>query len=203
MNKMIIGVLVVLGLAGAGYNYWLQTPEYSLLQIKEAIDTKDRYLFEKHVDLDRIVSQAVGSFLEFSLSESNANNGESMNQLGEQLGAGILKSMTPLATSLLKDFIADQFEEESVSDSTDREKSAASNLFSIDSQQRESLKNSLASAKKKYLTKEGKDSFLGIEITNSKSSERIVAEFRLQKKDNYWVVSEISNLEELFTQLQN
>ena len=49
MKKNII-IIAILFIGVFGYNYWINTPQYSLIQIQKAIDTKDKFLFDKYVD---------------------------------------------------------------------------------------------------------------------------------------------------------
>ena len=70
MKKLLVGSIVIAGIAYETYNYWKQTPEYSLLQIKLALETKDSYLFEKHVDLDRLISRGVDAVIESSINKN-------------------------------------------------------------------------------------------------------------------------------------
>lgn len=49
-----IGVIVLLGVIGGGYYWWTGTPEYSVSQIKKAIETHNSELGLKYIDTDVI-----------------------------------------------------------------------------------------------------------------------------------------------------
>ena len=59
-------ILAALLLAGeVGYNYWINTPQYSLIQIQKSVHEKDRLLFDKYVDTDGIIEELVDDLSKF------------------------------------------------------------------------------------------------------------------------------------------
>ena len=56
MKKIII-IIAILVLGVFGYSYWINTPQYSLMQIQKSIDTKDKFLFDKYVDTNEIIEE--------------------------------------------------------------------------------------------------------------------------------------------------
>ena len=61
MKKNII-IIAILVIGIFGYNYWINTPQYSLLQIQKSVDTKDRFLFDKYVDTNGIIEEVVEAY---------------------------------------------------------------------------------------------------------------------------------------------
>ena len=110
MKKLLVGSIVLAGIAYATYNYWKQTPEYSLLQIKLALETKDSYLFEKHVDLDRLISRGVNAFIESSINKNEKGEESEAGELGANLAKNIIEGIAPLATLYLKNLVIEQVE---------------------------------------------------------------------------------------------
>jgi len=49
-----IGIIVLLGVIGGGYYWWMGTPEYSVSQIKKAIETHNPELGLKYIDTDAV-----------------------------------------------------------------------------------------------------------------------------------------------------
>jgi len=56
-------------LAAGGWYYWTGTIEYSLLRLNTAIKDHNRYLFEKHVDLDPIIRRTTDEFFAIGMKE--------------------------------------------------------------------------------------------------------------------------------------
>lgn len=55
-----LGVVVVaLGGGAFGWHAWTHSPTYSLKQVASAIEHRDRYQFEKHVDIDSVLQSFV------------------------------------------------------------------------------------------------------------------------------------------------
>ena len=103
----------------------------------------------------------------------------------------------------LKNLVIDQVEG-SISNNEDGEgNSVVENLFSVNPEQRMGIKESLATAEQEHLRQDGNNAFLGVSIVNKESAQTLLIEFKLQKYDDYWRVTEISNLETLLSQLQN
>lgn len=203
MKKLLLGSVVLAGLAFAGFSYWQQTPEYSLLQIKQALDTKDSYLFEKHVDLERLISRGVDTFIKSWMNQQDQSYDSEAEELGATLAKNIIEGIAPLATLYLKNLVIDQVEG-SISNNEDGEgNSVVENLFSVNPEQRMGIKESLATAEQEHLRQDGNNAFLGVSIVNKESAQTLLIEFKLQKYDDYWRVTEISNLETLLRQLQN
>ena len=72
MKKNIITIvttitIIVIGVFG--YNYWINTPQYSLLQIQKSVDTKDRFLFDKYVDTNGIIKEVVEDLSKIFIEE--------------------------------------------------------------------------------------------------------------------------------------
>lgn len=63
MKRSILGIggigLVVLAGCGLAWHEWTHTPEYALRQIAKAVRERDRYLFDKYVDIDNLVQSAM------------------------------------------------------------------------------------------------------------------------------------------------
>ncbi|MGV3540518.1 MAG: DUF2939 domain-containing protein [Rufibacter sp.] len=72
MKKPIIWLLVLMVVAAGGY--WLykrfgQGPEYSLYQIKKAVDARDMAALEKYVDVERTTTSLLSQTVEAGMAE--------------------------------------------------------------------------------------------------------------------------------------
>lgn len=64
MKRLAVSVVVVVVGLLAGWYYWTGSIQYSLRQIQQAIKTHDRYLFEKHVDIDNLLDRMVDDLIQ-------------------------------------------------------------------------------------------------------------------------------------------
>lgn len=70
MRALVIAGGVAAALAGGGglgWHAWTESPTYSLKRVAGAVEQRDRYTFEKHVDLDALIGS-----MTTDLSEGNA-----------------------------------------------------------------------------------------------------------------------------------
>lgn len=64
MKKLLLPVFAVLTLAAGGYAWYLQSPLYALSEMGQAMAVHDRERFERHVDVDALVGNAVSDYAE-------------------------------------------------------------------------------------------------------------------------------------------
>jgi len=94
-----IGVIVLLGLIGAGYYWWTGTPEYSINQIKKAIKTHNSELGLKYIDTDAIFENLWTNMKSEFLKE--AEQAEEFEAIGIMFGLQLAENMKP---TLKEDF---------------------------------------------------------------------------------------------------
>ena len=183
MKKGFFACLFALLTVFAGVNYWINSPEYSLLQIKKSIEYRDRYLFEKHVDQQKIIDQIIeeiSSILVKEIVEADGTLDYENSILDPTLvTSGILTLFKPMIENVIKDSFDVLWEDDSENEEGYNE-----------------MIKWIESTKVSYLVKEGKSARLGLETENVQA-EKILVEYRLNKVDNYWRVNKISNLEEI------
>jgi hypothetical protein len=92
-------LLILLGTAFYFF-YWIRTPIYSINIIRTSVKQHDVATFEKHVDLDQLVSQTFDSFLEAQI--------ELDPKINPQLVKGLAIFGKPIATNALKGYILNQ-----------------------------------------------------------------------------------------------
>lgn len=183
MRKVFFISLFVLLTAFAGVNYWINSPEYSLLQIKKSIEYKDRYLFEKHVDQKKIIEQIIEEISSILVKEIVEADGTLDNENAILDPTLITSGILSLFEPMIENVIEDSFDV----------------LWEDDSENQEGYNEMIEwieSTEVSYLVKEGKSARLGVETENTQA-EKILVEYRLNKVDNYWRVNKISNLEEI------
>jgi len=180
-NIIIIGILII---GVFGYNYWINTPQYSLLQIQKSVDTKDRFLFDKYVDTNGIIEEVVEDLSKIFIEEMDTQESSEYSFFDPQvLAAGLVSLFQPAIENAIEEGF-DEFWEDEVG--TVELKS--------------DLKNNLDSFEVSYLKRDGKIAKLGLEGEDPDSGEIIKIEFKLIKIENYWRITQISNLEDILRQ---
>lgn len=200
-RTLIVVTITLLTAAIWGYIHWLNTPQYSLLKIRKSIESKDRYLFEKHVDTEHLIEEIVEDVVDFVVEEMDKSpDADSIVHLAVTRGlAAIVK---PTIENAFKDAFEGFWEDEveQIIDEADDFSGEGGARGYADSFR--DLKGRLLSrldsseAKILYLKQAGKIAILGVE-TAVQTGEKRVFEFKLIKIGNYWRVSEISNFKEM------
>jgi hypothetical protein len=79
-----------------------ESPKYSLLQIKKAIEENDVDLFEEYVDLESVISSAIDNAAAADLGKDST---DAASSLGIQLGSQLGQAMVPLMAKQIRDGI--------------------------------------------------------------------------------------------------
>jgi len=183
MKKSII-IIAIIFIGVFGYNYWINTPQYSLLQIQKSVDTKDRALFDKYVDTNRIIEEIVEDLSKLFIEEMDAEEGSEFSFFDPRaLAAGFLSLFQPAIENAIEEGFDEFWEDE---------------VETVES--KADLKNNLYSFEVSYLKRDGKIAKLGLEGEDPDSGETIKIEFTLNKVENYWRITQISNLEDVLRQ---
>ena len=179
---IIIAAILVVGLFG--YNYWINTPQYSLLQIQKSVENKDRLLFEKHVDSKKIIEEIVDDISEMFIDEVDNGQNNEYSLLNPAFWAsGLTSILKPTIESVIEEAFDDFWEHE---------------IENFDSYESSSeFGNIVGSFEISYIKKDGKVARLGLVAIDPLTSDEVNLEFKLNKIENYWRITEISNLEEL------
>ena len=187
MKKNIITIattitIIVIGVFG--YNYWINTPQYSLLQIQKSVDTKDRFLFDKYVDTNGIIKEVVEDLSKIFIEEMDTQGSSELYFFDPQILATGLVSLFKPAIENAIEMGFDEFWEDEVE--------------TIESTAE--LKNNIESFEISYIKREGKIAKLVLEAEDPDSGEITKLEFKLNKTGNYWRITQISNLEDILKQ---
>ncbi len=179
---IIIAAILVIGLFG--YNYWINTPQYSLLQIQKSVENKDRLLFEKHVDSKKIIEEIVDDISEMFIDEVDNGQSNEYSLLNPAFWAsGLTSILKPTIESVIEEAFDDFWEHE---------------IENFDSYESSSeFGNIVGSFEISYIKKDGKVARLGLVAIDPLTSDEVNLEFKLNKIENYWRITQISNLEEL------
>ena len=191
---IIAATMLIVG-GGAGYYYWTGTPKYSLLQIKSAIDNHNTPLFNKHVDVESVVSRAVDVAMEHALNEASTSNTSGAEDFGASLVAGMIVLMKPkiiqYATNKIEMVIEGGPSTESHLTTAEKPLAGIDSFF-----------DGTGGLEQVYLRKEDYIAYLGLERFDDKLQDTLTLEFKLRKLDGYWQVIEISNLKEMYVRTE-
>ena len=179
---IIIAAILVIGLIG--YNYWINTPQYSLLQIQKSVENKDRLLFEKHVDSQKIIEEIVDDISEMFIDEVDNGQSNEYSLLNPAFWAsGLTSILKPTIESVIEEAFDDFWEHE---------------IENFDSYESSSeFGNIVSSFEMSYIKKDDKVAKLGLVAIDPLTGDEVNLEFKLNKIENYWRITQISNLEEL------
>ena len=178
----IISTIIVIGVFG--YNYWINTPQYSLLQIQKSVDTKDRFLFDKYVDTNGIIKEVVEDLSKIFIEEMDTQGSSELYFFDPQiLATGLVSLFKPAIENAIERGFDEFWEDE---------------VETIESTAE--LKNNIESFEISYIKREGKIAKLVLEAEDLDSGEITKLEFKLNKTENYWRITQISNLEDILKQ---
>ena len=146
-RTIIIAAILVIGLIG--YNYWINTPQYSLLQIQKSVENKDRLLFEKHVDSQKIIEEIVDDISEMFIDEVDNGQSNEYSLLNPAFWAsGLTSIFKPTIESVIEEAFDDFWEHE---------------IENFDSYESSSeFGNIVGSFQMSYIKKDGKVAKLGL-----------------------------------------
>ena len=183
MKKIII-IIPILVIGVFGYNYWINTPLYSLLQIQKSVDTKDRFLFDKYVDTNGIIREVVEDLSKIFIEEMDTQESSEYSFFDPQvLAAGLVSLFQPAIENAIEEGFDEFWEDE---------------VETVES--KSDFRNNLDLFEVSYLKRDGKVARLGLEGEDPDSGETIKIEFKLNKIESYWRITQISNLEDILRQ---
>ena len=183
MKKIIIPLVILITIAGS-YSYWVKTPQYSLLQIQKSVDTKDRFLFDKYVDTNGIITEIVEDLSKIFIEEMDTQESSEHSFFDPQvLATGLISLFQPAIENAIEEGFDELWKDE---------------VETVES--KSDLKNNLDSFEVSYLKRDGKIAKLGLEGEDPDTGETIRIEFKLNKIENHWRITQISNLEDILRQ---
>ena len=96
-----VWLLAALGVGTGGWYLWSGTVYYSLYQIQRAVKTHDRYLFEKHVDVQTLSRRTIDAFFNTTIDAVSHQDQEMAETIGVGIGRAIGEMWKPRLTEEL------------------------------------------------------------------------------------------------------
>ena len=181
MKKFSAAVVFLLLFVGTGvwyFGYHTKTPEYSLGLIRTAIEKHDRETFQKHVDLDSVLTHGLDDFLAATLQETEDH------PLQEIIAQGILNAIKPAIVSGLRESILTEVEKGSAGDRP----------LGTDELMRRTGLRQAAFKGIDHVTRDGKVAEMGIAIDEPELGAYVLKLRMDELEDGTWRVTEITNL---------
>jgi hypothetical protein len=193
MFKFLVLLAIVLGL---GYWYWTSTPEFAVLQVRDAIRDHDLKKFSQYVDNESVASNLVDDLLTKPMQQSFGSG-----VLGKVLATGIVGFFKQNLVKSMEQQI-DRFVETGESganvSATDGDGGAqiddgTVSLGKVDGRLgfRKHAYKGIA-----YDQKNGKIATVGVKFHNELYDKDLILDLKMRDEGGYWEVVELSNFPE-------
>ena len=193
-----IAVIIIALLASCWYFfYWKKTPEYSLGIIRESIQAHDVVTFEKHVDMDALLTRAFDDVVGASLEED-----ESIGDFSKSFAKGFAQVIKQPLVMSMKDAIKQFVEKGTVDEVAKETPKQEKQQFSPKELSKKTGASSSEYRGIAYSKKDGNIAVVGIKTYDKQIDKELIIELKMNAlEDGTWRVSEISNLKEYMSKL--
>lgn len=174
--------------------YWLKTPQHSIEIIMEAVREHNTELFNKHVDVDNIISSAYDVYFEVYFSNDSFMKNNPLRGLAQ----GIVKMAKTMAVNKIKKEINTYVKTGKWQNEPNKRESANKQLISDNgtTSSKIGLKN-IEFHNIAYTKVSGSTALVGIDIYLTDKNKSMILELEMEKlSDNTWKVTGIKNMKE-------
>ncbi|AKQ47129.1 hypothetical protein TH63_18160 [Rufibacter radiotolerans] len=200
---VLVSVLVVIGAVGFWlYKRYAQGPEYSLYQIKQAVDNRDMAALEKYVDVDRTTA----SFLDQAVQAGMAELPQKQQAMAAIVLGMAMASKKEQVLQALRDGIEDYVEKGS---------SGRTAPKGVNEQEWEQLQSVLPLKKLleenplinsrlegiSYVNRQDSLAVVGLDLRMPSQPEPVIVEVQMVDKGTYWQVVGLPNAGPVMKQL--
>lgn len=200
MNKKAI-IFSTIGLAvvvGSGIFLWKfsSSPQYCLLQIKEALENRDYAEFEKYVDVDKTTSSLMDQLIQIMQNTSvPQDKGAMLSNLA--LGMGLFDAIKPQLTLLIKPQI-----QKWVEDGKFKTEGPLSDVGVYPLPAIWKKTEGFSSSGIEYVKTTGDVSTIGIGLRHTRFDTVLMVNIIMKNKGAYWQVTGIAGLSEFQGQVE-
>ncbi|PAB61010.1 DUF2939 domain-containing protein [Anaeromicrobium sediminis] len=186
INKKLIIALIGLIVVGTivAYMYWVRTPQYSLNQIKKAVQQHDLITFEKYVDIDSLVTR----FIDQAIAKEMHNSTDGT----AKLAAGLVEMIKPKIVESSKNQIKAYIEKGDFEETKENDTGISVKHFYKGVEFRSIDK----------IKKSGNIDLVALKIYNKRFEEELILEVKMRKLDSYWQVVELNNIGSLMDKIE-
>ncbi|SKA66907.1 hypothetical protein [Desulfobaculum bizertense] len=197
-NRELPAVLVLLLVCAAcAWSYWTMTPTYSLLQVRKAVASGNVDMFQRYVDLDGLLEQAMNDSMKAGERSTLQKVGQVSPGLGGAFGLSELKGNPDEMRTTIRNTVLESL----------RVFAAASS--SVDEFEHATLgikKTCIALVQlfglKPDVRREEQIAYATSVLALSKEEKPVQVEFQLQAKDGIWRVSRITNIKQIVLEME-
>ena len=202
MISSVVGFIVVsIAVSVFYYGYWKKTPEYSMGIILDAVKIHDVIKFQRHVDLDSLLSRAFDDIITTSMDKEE-------DAAIKGMASGFAQLFKQPAINAMKDGIKRYVETGSFDD--EKAKTAQSNAKPGEtdkiSPKEMGDKAGLSNTDFKgiaYTKKEGKTAIVGVKMWEKQVAKEFILDLKMRELDDgTWQLAELSNLSSYMTQVE-
>lgn len=196
-NRKLLSISVLLIIIFGGlawyFLYFIKTPSYSLNLIKDSVERHDVAKFNKHVDLDSVLSRGYDDLMAVMIETDKSITPEAMTFVN-----GFVKMFKSPVVSGLKDGLTRFVETGNWEDNQEADV-AKGNQPKIDPNKltdKSGLKNSSFKGVA-YTKKDGKIATVGLKIFDKEANQEFILDVKMRELDDgTWQLAEISNFKE-------
>ena len=179
------------------YKYWKTTPQYSVQQVIESIESNDTYLFEKHFDIEKVADKMSDEFVTYMTKENIDSSGdEEWGLIGKEFATGLFELMKPvLSKQISKEILVLVNNKDINSLTSDSLSVGLFNTSDLNLINQDKISISLAllfESENINFHRAGSTTTLKILLNKSNENEEI--QVILKKYENFWKITEIKNL---------
>lgn len=198
-GKKGIALFIAAAVLAAGvawyFLYFIKTPEYSLGLVQQAVQKHDVAAFNKHVDLEGLVSRGFDDLIESALAQD-----ENLDEMQKNMALGFAKLMKGAVVTECKGAVTRYVETGSwnAADGQQAQKKLDAGQVADKTGLKDSAYRGIA-----YTNREGATATVGVRLFNEKRKQEIVVDVRMRELgDGSWQIAEIANLKKLLEEAQ-
>ncbi len=178
------------------------SPQYSLKQLKKAIANDNLVAFDKYVDLDRTIDQAIDQIWQYFSNPVSENGKSRWVNVRNEIGYSLLSMAKPNLKEIIKKEVYNHIISEELSEDKSEEDNNLSNLLMRMVRERINPKD-WEYQSINYATISGDIAFLGLTYYDQSRDANFIVEVKMRNMKGYWQIVEITNIAQLLNIFYN
>ena len=169
------------------------SPQYSLKQLKKAIANDNLVAFNKYVDLDRTIEQAIDQIWQYFSNPVSENGKSRWVNVRNEIGYSLLSMAKPNLKEIIKKEVYNHIISEKLSEDKSEEDNNLSNLLMKKVQERINPED-WEYQSINYVSMSGDFAFLGLTYYDQSRDTNFIVEVKMRNMKGYWQIIEIINI---------
>lgn len=199
MKRKFFYLLFLVVVIIAALLYWraIISPQYSLKQLEKVIAKNDQLAFDKYVDLDKVIDNAIDQIWQYYTTVDEGIANRRWVEIGNDIGYGLLSLMKPNLNETIKKEV---YRYISGKDSEEKDFTRDNNLSAVFARM---IKEKLNPEKWEfqsinYSKIENNASFLILTYYDEIRGSNFLVEMKMVNMNGFWQINEITNIAQLF-----